>query len=98
VLTSPHLATHPEISEKTAKFGVTCKLQAPCPPNLHEVAQEYLMRSLPEDEVEAFEVHYFACPACATILQKTAANVEAIRAAALKLRSEAPHQTSARSL
>jgi hypothetical protein len=23
VLTSPHLATHPEISEKTAEFGVT---------------------------------------------------------------------------
>jgi anti-sigma factor RsiW len=56
------------------------------------------MRSLPEDEVEAFEVHYFACPACATILQKAAANVDAIRAAAQKLRSEAPHQTSARSL
>jgi hypothetical protein len=34
------------------------------------------MRSLPE-EVEAFEVHYFACPACATILQKTAVNVDA---------------------
>jgi hypothetical protein len=43
------------------------------------------------------EVQYFACPARATILQKTAANVDAIRAAAQKLRSEAPHQTSARS-
>ena len=61
-----------------------------CPVNLQEVAEAYLMHRLPEEEVEAFEVHYFACPDCATILQKTAACIEAMRAAALKLRSDAP--------
>ena len=59
-----------------------------CPVNLQEVAEAYLMHRLSEEEVEAFEVHYFACADCATILQKTAACVEAIRAAALKLRLE----------
>jgi hypothetical protein len=61
-----------------------------CPVNLQVVAEAYLMHRLPEDQVDAFEEHYFACADCATILQKAAVCVEAIRAAALKLRSDAP--------
>jgi anti-sigma factor RsiW len=48
-----------------------------------------MMHRLPEDQVEAFEEHYFACNNCATILQRVAAYVDAIRAAAQKLRLEA---------
>jgi hypothetical protein len=65
-----------------------------CPADLQEVAEAYLMHRLSEEEVDAFEVHYFACADCATILQKAAACVEAIRAAALKLRSDAPVGTA----
>jgi hypothetical protein len=52
------------------------------------------MRSLPEEEVEAFEVHYFVCAACATMLQHTAEYVDAMRAAAEKLGSDAQHPAS----
>jgi DNA-directed RNA polymerase specialized sigma24 family protein len=44
-----------------------------------------MMHRLPEDQVEAFEEHYFACNNCATILQRVAAYVDAMRAAAWKL-------------
>jgi hypothetical protein len=47
------------------------------------------MRSLPEEEVEAFEIHYFVCADCATMLEHTAECVDAIRAAAEKLRADA---------
>jgi hypothetical protein len=47
------------------------------------------MRSLLEEEAEAFEVHYFVCADCATMLQHTAEYVDAMRAAAEKLRSDA---------
>jgi hypothetical protein len=52
------------------------------------------MRSLPEEEVEAFEVHYFVCADCATMLQHTAEYVDAMRSAAEKLRSGAQHPAS----
>ena len=48
-----------------------------------------MMGSLPEEEVEAFEEHYFVCSDCATMLQHTAEDVDAMRAAAGKLRSDA---------
>jgi hypothetical protein len=64
---------------------------APCPVNVREVAEAYLMRSLPEEEVEAFEVHYFVCAACVTVLQHTAEYVEAMRTASRTLRSDAQH-------
>ena len=48
------------------------------------------MHRLPEEQVEAFEEHYFVCSNCATMLQKTAAFVHAMRAAARKLWSDAP--------
>jgi hypothetical protein len=61
-----------------------------CPVNLQEVAEAYLMHRLSEEEVEAFEVHYFVCADCATMLQHTAEYVDAMRAAAGKLRADAP--------
>jgi anti-sigma factor RsiW len=48
-----------------------------------------MMHRLPEDQVEAFEEHYFACNNCATILQRVAAYVDAMRAAARQLWSSA---------
>lgn len=62
----------------------------PCPVNAQEIAEAYLMHRLPEEQVEAFEEHYFVCSNCATMLQKTAAFVHAMRAAARKLWSDAP--------
>ena len=47
-----------------------------------------MMGSLPEEEVEAFEEHYFVCADCATMLQHTAEYVDAMRAAAEKLWSD----------
>ena len=61
----------------------------PCPVNAQEVAEAYMMGSLPEEEVRAFEEHYFVCADCATMLQHTAEDVDAMRAAAGKLRSDA---------
>jgi hypothetical protein len=49
------------------------------------------MRRLLEEEAEAFELHYFVCADCATMLQHTAEYVEAMRAAAEKLRSDPQH-------
>jgi hypothetical protein len=60
-----------------------------CPADLQVVAKAYLMHRLPEDQVEAFEEHYFGCAECATILQKAAACIDAMRGAAGKLRSDA---------
>jgi anti-sigma-K factor RskA len=59
-----------------------------CPTNREEIAERYVMGTLPEDERVAFEDHYLACADCAMVLQETAAYVEAMRAAARKLRSD----------
>jgi len=53
-----------------------------------------MMGSLPEEEVEAFEEHYFVCADCATVVQHTAEHVDAMRAAAEKLGSDAQHPAS----
>ena len=47
-----------------------------------------MMGSLPEEEVEAFEEHYFVCADCATMLQHMAEYVKATHAAAGKLWSD----------
>jgi hypothetical protein len=66
-----------------------------CPVNLEEVVEAYFMHRLPEEQVNAFEEHYFVCAHCASILQKTGAYVAAIRAA-LKLGSEPAALSSSR--
>jgi anti-sigma factor RsiW len=60
-----------------------------CPVDLDEVAQGYVMGTLPTEQAIAFEDHYAACDTCATVLYKTADYADTIRAAARKLRSEA---------
>jgi hypothetical protein len=65
-----------------------------CPADIEEVAEAYLMHRLAEDQVEAFEEHYFACAACATVIHRVAA-VAASRAAARKLRPDSPRPSSA---
>jgi anti-sigma factor RsiW len=57
---------------------------------VEEVAEAYVMGTLTEEQRTAFEDHYMMCAACAALLQKTAAYVEAMQAAARKLRSESP--------
>ena len=61
-----------------------------CPPNPESVAEAYLVGTLPKKEANAFEDHFAACEPCATVLQRTAEYVDAMRAAGRKLRSEPP--------
>jgi hypothetical protein len=48
------------------------------------------MGTLTKEQVVAFEEHYSGCNPCATVLQNTAEYVDAMRAAAKKLRSDPP--------
>ena len=64
----------------------------PCPTDLQEVVEAYFMHRLTEDQGYAFEEHYFVCPHCASILQKTGACVEAMRAARMVEHSPAPKE------
>ena len=59
-----------------------------CPVDLDEVAQGYVMGTLPTEQAVAFEDHYLACDTCATVLYKTVDYVDAMRAAARKIPSE----------
>ena len=61
-----------------------------CPPDPEAVAEAYLMGTLSREQATAFEDHFVACNPCATVLQKTAEYVDAMRAAARKQRSEPP--------
>ena len=61
-----------------------------CPPDPEAVAEAYLMGTLSREQATAFEDHFAACNPCATVLQKTAEYVDAMRAAARKQRSEPP--------
>ena len=71
-------------------------MQAKCPGNSEEVAEAYLLHRLTEDQVEAFEEHYFACAECATVIKRVAAYVYAMQAAARKLRSDSPRGAAIR--
>ena len=59
-----------------------------CPADPEEVAEKYTMGILSKEEEAMFEDHYVTCNRCATLLERTAAYVEAMRAAAKKVRSE----------
>jgi anti-sigma factor RsiW len=61
-----------------------------CPPDQEAVAEAYLIGALPKEQATAFEDHFAACNSCATVLQRTAEYVDAMRAAGRKLRSEPP--------
>ena len=61
-----------------------------CPPDPEAVAEAYLMGTLSREQATAFEGHLAACNPCATVLEKTAEYVDAMRAAARKQRSEPP--------
>ncbi len=59
-----------------------------CPANPEEVAERYIMGTLSKEQETTFEDHYVACNQCATLLGRTAEHVDAMRAAAKKVRSE----------
>ena len=58
-----------------------------CPADLDGVAESCLLGTLPKDQAIVFEDHYVACTRCATVLEKTAEYLDAVRAAAKQLRS-----------
>jgi anti-sigma-K factor RskA len=58
------------------------------PGQLEEVAEAYVIGTLRKEQVIAFEDHYVTCSQCATVLQKTAEYVEAMRAVSKKARSD----------
>lgn len=60
---------------------------AECPAGIEDVAEAYLMGALPRHQAITFEDNYVACDECATILYKTAEYIDAMRAAAKKVRS-----------
>jgi Putative zinc-finger len=61
-----------------------------CPVDLEDVAEAYVMGTLPRDQAIAFENHYAGCARCATVLEEIAKYVDAVRAAAKELREEPP--------
>jgi hypothetical protein len=63
---------------------ITMHLSA-CPVDLEEVTEEYVMGTLPQGQAIAFEDHYAGCDLCSAMLQRTAACVDAMRAAAKEL-------------
>ena len=67
-----------------------------CPPEPETIAEAYAMGTLSTEQRTAFEDHYICCERCATLLQETAAYVEAMRTAAKDLRSKPSKSTTAR--
>jgi anti-sigma factor RsiW len=59
-----------------------------CPTGLEEVAEAYVTGTSPGESAASFEAHFIACDRCASVVQKTAEYVAAMRAAAKKLRDE----------
>ena len=57
-----------------------------CPADPAEIAEAYVMGMLTKEQETVFEGHYANCEKCAATFQKTAEYVEAMRAAAKKLR------------
>jgi hypothetical protein len=68
-----------------------------CPVDLKEVAEAYVMGTLPEEQAITFENHYAVCDSCATVLYKAADYVDAMRAAAKTMRSGTSRAASASS-
>jgi hypothetical protein len=59
-----------------------------CPAAADEIAEAYLMGTLTNEQMAAFEDHYVVCNSCATVLETTATYVDGICTAAKKLRTE----------
>jgi formylmethanofuran:tetrahydromethanopterin formyltransferase len=59
-----------------------------CPAAPYEIAEAYVMGTLPNEQAVAFEDHYVVCNSCATVLENASTYVEAIRTAAKILRPE----------
>jgi anti-sigma factor RsiW len=64
---------------------------AECPAGIEDIAEAYVMGTLPGPQAIAFEDHYAICDTCATVLYKTANYVGAMHAAARKVRWKPPN-------
>jgi anti-sigma factor RsiW len=61
-----------------------------CPDDLAETAEAYCMSGLAEEDAQAFEEHYLACPKCAAEVEHAQESTHAMQAAADQARREAP--------
>ena len=59
-----------------------------CPANPEEIAEAYVMGTMTAEQATAFEDHYIGCDTCATVLYKTADFVDAMSAAANRVREK----------
>ena len=56
-----------------------------CPVDPEDMAEQYLLRSLPAAEAERFEEHYMVCESCAEALSAAEDYISSIRIAGLRL-------------
>ena len=68
-----------------------------CPAAPDEIAEAYVMGTLPNEQAAAFEDHYVVCNSCATVLETASTYVDAMRSAAKKLRPESVRAASSSS-
>jgi hypothetical protein len=66
-----------------------------CPIDADEIAEAYLLGTLPRERGMAFEEHYIGCPDCVERLQFSEEFVLAVRPAAAQLKSLAAHNEGA---
>jgi anti-sigma-K factor RskA len=75
-------------------YNETVQPTGPCPSDADKIAESYVMGTLSAADAATFEEHYVACADCAAMLQRVAAYVEAMPAAARRLRADAPRITA----
>jgi len=56
-----------------------------CPDDPEDMAERYLLRSLPAGEAECFEEHYMVCESCAEVLSAAEDYISSMRIAGLRL-------------
>ena len=61
-----------------------------CPADAEDVAERYVMESLPDADAAAFEERLLICAACRSAVEEADAYVRAMRAAAAHFRSGNP--------
>lgn len=62
-----------------------------CPNDPEDIAEQYLLHSLPALEAERFEEHYMVCGSCADALSAAEDYISSIRVACLRLANSGLH-------
>ena len=85
----PELAVQPIAPRRAAFYDLGVRLMScSCPADRDEIVEAYVMGTLCAEQAMAFEDHYVVCNSCATVLEKTASYVDAMRTGAKQLRSK----------